>query len=65
MDDASESMNGGLASVSSRAGMRPNGNLERNSVVRVSPAVGLIVVNSNGVDFSLRSHATDLVGWEA
>lgn len=65
MEDASESMNGGLTSVSSRAGMSLNGNLERNSGVRVSPAVGLTVVNSNGVDLIFRSHATDLVGWDA
>lgn len=65
MEEASDSVNGGLTDVSSKAGMRPNENLERNSGVRVSPAVGLVVMNSNGVEWSLSSHATDRVGCEA
>ena len=65
MDDASDKASGGLASVSSRAGIKPRGNLPLNSGVRVSPEVGLTVMNSNGVAFILSSHATERVGWEA
>ena len=65
MDDASDNASGGLTSVSSKAGIKPRGNLPLNSGVRVSPDVGLTVMNSNGVAFIFRSHATDRVGCEA
>ena len=65
MAAASESVNGGvLGSVSSRAGIKPRGNLARYLAVRVSPAVGLVVTNSNGVFFIFSNQATERVGCE-
>jgi len=64
MADASESANGGVGSVSSRAGIKPRGNLARYSAVRVSPAIGFMVKNSNGVFFIFSNQATERVGCE-